>query len=61
MLSDSSNKGLGTCMWISAFLYLFVALIPLAATKTVRTGPSPVRPNSTGLFGSDDTDSSRVI
>jgi hypothetical protein len=37
MRRDSSYKGLGTRMWISAFLYLFVALIPLAATKTVRT------------------------
>jgi hypothetical protein len=32
MRHDSSNKGLGTCVWTSALLYLFVALIPLAAT-----------------------------
>jgi hypothetical protein len=50
MRHDSTNKVMGTCMWIAALLYLFVALIPLAASGQ---NESPKKPEhfSATAFG----------
>ncbi len=55
MRHDSSNKGLGTGIWVSALLYLFVALIPLASTGQSESPKNPEHFSATafgqqGLF-----------
>jgi hypothetical protein len=50
MRHDSSNKGLGTYVWMSGLLYLFVALIPLAATGQSE-GPKKPEHFSATAFG----------